>query len=182
MNILSSIYRESLEFFEQNFFSTLTAQQKKISAIALIALSGLATCYVLYFYLSRNWKDNVSGSKSLEAPQNKMNLFYLTLDDVEKIVIDDFCEESIPCEHDFTVFLKDGRQASGSCGKKICSIVSKIASEKINPSKTWINLDKWINPGKRRWDSNAIKRHFNAYQNEAKSAEAVLNKMFSEKK
>lgn len=48
MNILSSIYRESVHFFERSFLPTLTARQKKISALALAALSSLALCYALY--------------------------------------------------------------------------------------------------------------------------------------
>lgn len=81
MNILSSIYRESVHFIEQSFVPTLTAQQKKISVIALIALSSLAACYALYYFCFRNWNasgveedDTIVTLSKLHEPQNIPNI------------------------------------------------------------------------------------------------------------
>lgn len=70
MNILPSIYRESVHFFEQSFLSKLSAQQKRVGAIALIALSIFAAaCYAVYRYYSGisrpKWVD-----RPIEKPQD----------------------------------------------------------------------------------------------------------------
>lgn len=53
MNILPSIYRESVNFFEQSILPTLSAQQKRVAALALIAFSCLAACFTFYRYCTR---------------------------------------------------------------------------------------------------------------------------------
>jgi serpin B len=78
MNILSSVYRESVHFLEQSFFPTLTAEQKRISAIALAALSCLAACYALYYYCSRNWRINASEGEGVNEPDNPIETQKLT--------------------------------------------------------------------------------------------------------
>lgn len=50
MHILPSVYKETVHLFKQSFLPQLTAQQKFISALALIALSFLAACYAVYHY------------------------------------------------------------------------------------------------------------------------------------
>lgn len=93
----------------------------------------------------------------------------ISLDDVEKIEVDSSCAQSWPCRHQSTVFLKDGRKASVQNSYDICSIVSSIAQERINPAK--------------KWSANDVKEHFRGYSKpdmgwEAKSPEEVLNNIF----
>ena len=64
MNILPSIYRESVNFFEQSFLPTLTAQQKKISIVALLAFACLAVCCAVYCV--RNRKASASEEEIIE--------------------------------------------------------------------------------------------------------------------
>ncbi len=54
-----------------------------------------------------------------------------------------------PCGHDSTVTLKDGRCVSDLDSFQICSLVSNLANEKINPGKSWVADD--------------VKRHFEGY-------------------
>src|SRR5262249_46126750 len=69
MNILPSIYRESVHFFEQSFLPTLTAQQQRIATVALFALGCLAACYALY-YCVRNWEEMVSEGEKIKEPKD----------------------------------------------------------------------------------------------------------------
>ena len=73
MNILPTLYRESIHFFEQSFLPQLNAQQKKISAIALLAFSCLSACYLLYFCCFKARKGELLKDPlniSLKDPQN----------------------------------------------------------------------------------------------------------------
>jgi hypothetical protein len=95
----------------------------------------------------------------------------ISLDDVEKIDIDAGCLQSWPCQHQSTIFLKDGRKSSRLNSYDICSIVSNISEERINPGKNW--------------DAKDVKTHFSQYSKfrpdlgwEPQSAEKVLNKIF----
>lgn len=95
----------------------------------------------------------------------------ITVDDVEKIEVDSGCEHSSPCLHRSVIVLKDGRKAFGFDGYDICSIVSNISEERINPGK--------------KWNAEDVKKHFSKYSMprpdrgwEPKSVEKVLNSLF----
>lgn len=101
---------------------------------------------------------------------HKIDISNISLDDVEMIVVNDFCAQSSPCQHQATVILKDGREAFGLNSYDICSIVSKISECKINPGK--------------KWNAEDVKKHFSRYSTprpdmgwEPKSAEEVLKNL-----
>jgi serpin B len=50
MNILPSIYRESAHFFEQSFLPAIRARDKRVYAIALLALSCFVALACAYYY------------------------------------------------------------------------------------------------------------------------------------
>lgn len=95
----------------------------------------------------------------------------ISLDDVESIVVDGACAQSWPCQHHSVVVLKDGGKASPSNSYQICSIISSIAEEKINPGKAW--------------GAKEAKNHFSKYSKprpsmgwKIQSAEEVLKNIF----
>lgn len=50
MNILPSIYRESVHFFEQSVLPPLSDRQKRVAVVCLAALSLLAACFAICYY------------------------------------------------------------------------------------------------------------------------------------
>lgn len=93
----------------------------------------------------------------------------ITIDDVDNIVVSNECTETHPCQHyGSIVFLKDGRDVTGLNALEICSIVNRIARDRINIS---CNPD---NP----WNGDAVVEHFKQYTNRARPAEEVLNRIF----
>lgn len=99
----------------------------------------------------------------------------ISLDDVEKIEVSGICMKTNPCQHHTTVFLKDGRKASGLSNSDICSIVSHIAKERINPGLPENSAVALI------WPADSVIAHFRGYSKPRKRAEAVLNKMLFRK-
>lgn len=100
----------------------------------------------------------------------------ITLDDIDSLVVDRPCATSYPCYHSSKVVLKDGRTVSNLSSLEICSIVSKLALERINPN----NQDDWKNID--------VKGHFSRYSEKTpdvnwviESPEIVLNRIFSKK-
>jgi hypothetical protein len=94
----------------------------------------------------------------------------LTMDDVDNIVIHQGCAESNPCQHQNTLFLKDGRHVSLSA-PDICSIVCRIAKDRINMNN---------NP-EYRWVGDVVINHFRAFNDIAEPADDVLNRVFAQK-
>jgi hypothetical protein len=97
------------------------------------------------------------------------------LDHVKSIVIHRKCPQS-SCRHQVTVVLEGGRSAINfiEC-KEIWLLISKVASDKINPNQEGA------------WPSYRVISHFResvkesqAREAEATSAEAVLNGIFSQ--
>ena len=98
----------------------------------------------------------------------------ITLNDVDTIVVGSSCQERWPCGHSSTVTLKDGRSTSCRSSFDICSIVSNIAKEKINPGK--------------KWGADRVREHFREYNRSVpnmgwvvETPEIVLNRIFSKK-
>src|SRR5690348_16644952 len=99
-------------------------------------------------------------------------VFMISLNDVEKVFVSSSCAQSWPCQHSSTVTLKDGRSVSNLTSFEICSIVSNIAKDRINPGK--------------KWNAESVINHFRDYSKSrpkmgwiAESPEAVLNRNFS---
>jgi hypothetical protein len=118
--------------------------------------------------------DKVDQYTKVNIGNHKIDGTRVSLDDVEKIVVGFSCKETWPCQHPSTVFLKDGRKVSGLNGYDICSIVSKIAQDRINPGQGW--------------SADLVKEHFRVYSKSrlemgwiAESPETVLNKIFSQR-
>lgn len=87
----------------------------------------------------------------------------ISLNDIEKIVVGAACAESYSCQHNATLFLKDGRKAYPN-SIDICSIVSSLALEKINPEGPW--------------DAKNVIGHFHCYNDKTlKSPEETLNNL-----
>lgn len=98
----------------------------------------------------------------------------ITLNDVDRIIVGSSCQKRYPCGHSSTVTLKDGRSVSHLTSFEICSIVSNLAKERINPEKNW--------------GADSVREHFREYSKSipdmgwiAESPEVVLNRIFSQK-
>jgi hypothetical protein len=108
----------------------------------------------------------------IEVP--KIETHSISLDNVERIDVDGSCAQSWPCQHQASVTLKDGRKAFGLNSYNICSIVSNVSEERINPAVS------------EKWNAKAVKKHFSDYSVpkrgwEPKSPEEVLYILFSRK-
>lgn len=97
----------------------------------------------------------------------------ITLNDVLRVDVDDKCER-FPCRHENTVHLRDGRKAHCFGAFEICSVISQLADEKINPGCKWSGAE--------------VKKHFATFNVSMpqmgyfdEPPEDVLAKVFSRK-
>ncbi len=108
----------------------------------------------------------------------------ITINDVEKIVIDSFCTRCLPCSHYVTITLKDGRKSSALSSVDICTLVNELALERINPNPT-------MDSSAQHLVAQAKIEHFSEYIQLSKdpisckfiklqSSEAILNRIFPE--
>jgi hypothetical protein len=97
----------------------------------------------------------------------------ITLNDISYVIVDSECNEMFPCGHDCTVYLKDKRQAYCHRGYDICSIISELANENINPGGSWSGVE--------------VKEHFKDCKQSVpgmgwivEKSEVVLTRLFSQ--
>jgi hypothetical protein len=102
-----------------------------------------------------------------------MEIAMITLNDVDKLIVDSGCAESYPCQHSCKITLKDGRSYSKLNSVQICSIISKLAKEKINPND--------------KWEADKVIAHFSDYNNlptefgwNKELPEEILNQIFKD--
>lgn len=94
----------------------------------------------------------------------------VTIEDIKMILVENFCNECLPCKHKSKVFLYDGRKSKSLYGFELYSLISSVALEKINPEGGW--------------EANSVVRHFSKYnssrfQESIEKPEVILNRIFS---
>ena len=144
--------------------------QKSFSRCFLFIIPIIGNIIVGIFDFSNKKCQHVSSQIPVPVKEPQTSRTYLSIEDVEKIEVEDRCLESWPCQHRCVVVLKDGRTSSGLSSYGIWSLVSKIAVERINPDAQWKGKD--------------VREHFSSYRTprngwEVSSAEKVLNFLFS---
>lgn len=149
--------------------------EKSFARCFLLIIPVIGNVIIGIYDFSKKKDDGNVVNDQIKPPvrTHKIDISNISLDDVEKIDISSSCAESWPCQHQATVTLKDGRKASGINSYDICSIVSNLSEERINPGKRWN-------------DAKDVKKHFSTYSEscmgwEPKTPEEVLKNLFSKK-
>lgn len=134
------------------------------------------------------------GSTYAVSSDRKVVCSKVTPKDVLKIIVEPFCDSCAPCAHATQVTLKDGRVGMLSDAYPIRSVISEVASEKINPNGKIYFQEKYKrkqakydakDPAERdKWGQAELLEHFKDYNTprpkwgwEVKTAEEVLSKM-----
>lgn len=145
--------------------------EKSFARCFLLIIPVIGNIIIGIYDFSKKKDDGDIVNNQIKAPigAHKIDISNISLDDVEKIDISSSCAESWPCEHQATVTLKDGRKTSGINSYDICSIVSNLSEERINPGK--------------KWNAKDVKKHFAEYSKsntgwEPKTPEEVLKNLF----
>lgn len=142
--------------------------EKSFARCFLLIIPVIGNIIIGIYDFSKKKDDGDAVNDQIKGPVgiHKIDISNISLDDVEKIDISSSCAESWPCQHQATITLKDGRKASGIDSYDICSIVSNLSEERINPGKQWN-------------DAKGVKKHFSKYSEssmgwEPKPPEEVL--------
>lgn len=115
----------------------------------------------------------------------------VSINDVKVVEIGELCATSLPCSHDFTVKLFDGREVR--CGffysLDIHSVISQLADNKISSVENWTAISQLADnkiSSVENWTASDIRKHFDKYSEKRplfeanrKTAQEVLNKIFT---